>query len=54
MSMEFENVNPTSQNVVPSNVNHVNLIIFENKENRINPYRTVTKFLKKVFNIATF
>jgi hypothetical protein len=37
MKMKFGNVNCTSQNVVPSNVNHVNLIYFENRKIRINP-----------------
>jgi hypothetical protein len=37
MDMEFENVNPTSQNFVPSNINHVNLILFGNKKNIIHP-----------------
>jgi hypothetical protein len=36
MDMEFENVNPTSQNVVPSSVNHVNRILFENRKTRNN------------------
>jgi hypothetical protein len=50
--MEFENINSTSQNVLPSNVNHVYILVFENKENQFNLYRTITKFLKKMSTIA--
>jgi hypothetical protein len=28
MNMEFGNVNPISENVIPSNINHVDLIYF--------------------------
>jgi hypothetical protein len=53
MNMEYGKVNPTNQNVVPSDVNHVNLICFESSENRINPPRIVTQFYIKVSKTAT-
>jgi hypothetical protein len=31
--MELENVNPTSENIVSSKINHVNLLVFEKGKN---------------------
>jgi hypothetical protein len=51
--MEFKNIIPTNQNVVPSNLNHVHLFFLKIEKIKLT-LTGLTKILKKVSKIAIF